>query len=301
LDSEKGLDFFTRMAIHTPAGLGFLGLGLIAFSWKNEREKIFFSPSWLPFIIPIGITTATFFLWVHIKEQVHFFLSLAMRIRLDSFPESEVNQYCYRNGFNPEFVKSSIGPKHFFPSGKVYDDHIAQKEMSILDLQSDDKEAFLYESTLARIKEFLRLDSASDSEVGRRLGFKRQSMEAYKKKGYFPASRVVTFCQTNKVSVDWVLNGDGGFLLEKAEVQKIKDELLGGYRENSELKSRTRDLENKVNKLEKGESKISLYFCYVCFWFHQFKVEVLLNIFKTSDKSRKKIEIFMISHIMKVL
>jgi hypothetical protein len=181
--------------------------------------------------------------------------SLAMRIRRDSFPESEVDQYCYRNGFNPEFVKFGVGPKHFFPSEKVYDDHIAQKEMSILSLQSGDKEAFLYEGTLARIKEFLRLDSASDSEVGRRLSVKRQSMEAYKKRGYFPASRIVTFCQVNKVSVDWILNGDSGLLLEKMEVQKIKDELLGVYRENSELKSRIRDLENKVNKLGKGKTK----------------------------------------------
>ena len=181
--------------------------------------------------------------------------SLAMRIRRDSFPESEVDQYCYRNGFNPEFVKLGVGPKHFFPSEKVYDDHIAQKKMSILGLHSEDKEAFLYEGTLARIKEFLRLDSASDSEVGRRLGVKRQSMEAYKKKGYFPASRIITFCQTHKVSVDWILNGDGGLLLEKAEIQKVKDELLGVYRENSEFKSRIRDLENKVNKLEKGKAK----------------------------------------------
>ncbi len=78
--------------------------------------------------------------------------SLAMRIQRDSFPETAVDQYCYRSGFNPEFVKFGVGPKHFFPSEKVYDDHISQKEMSILSLQSSSKEAFVYGVNLARIK-----------------------------------------------------------------------------------------------------------------------------------------------------
>lgn len=182
--------------------------------------------------------------------------SLAMRIKRDSFPVNAVDQYCYRNGINPEYVKYGIGSKLFFPSEKVYDDHIEQQKMSILGLQSSSGEAFGFESTLARIKEFLNLARASDSEIGRRLGVKRQSMEAYRKNGYFPASRIVSFCQTQKVSIDWVLTGSREFLAEKAEgqgIQKVKDELLEVYRENSELKSRIRSLEGKVAKLEKGK------------------------------------------------
>ncbi|GEM_PF-3081483 len=179
--------------------------------------------------------------------------SLAMRIKRDSFPEMAVDQYCYRNGFNPEFIKFGTDPKHFFPSEKVYDGHIAQKKMSVLNLHSSGAEAFSYDATLARIKEFLGVSSASEAEIGRKLGVKRQSMEAYKKKGYFPTSRVVAFCKIHKISVDWILNENRRLLTGKVndeEVQKIKDELLEVYRENSELKSRIRDLEEKIFKLE---------------------------------------------------
>ncbi len=74
-------------------------------------------------------------------------------------------------------------------------------------------------------------------------------MEAYKKKGYFPASRIVTFCQTHKLSVDWILTGNEGDSNQRNEIQKIKDELLEVYRENSELKSRVHDLEEKLAQL----------------------------------------------------
>ncbi len=179
--------------------------------------------------------------------------SLAMRIQRDSFPENAVDQYCYRSGLNPEFIKFGVGPKHFFPGEKVYDDYIAQKEMSILNLQGASKEIFVFEPTLARIKEFLNLSKASDSEIGRRLGVKRQSMEAYRKNGYFPASRVVAFCRTHKASVDWILSGDKAQFgnANNEELQKVKDELLEVYRENSELKSRIQHLEKKIARLEK--------------------------------------------------
>jgi signal transduction histidine kinase len=78
LNPEKGIGLLTRMAIHTPAGFGLLGLGLVAFSWKNEQKKVFFSPPWLPFLILIGITTSTFCLWIHIKDQVQLYLSTAI-------------------------------------------------------------------------------------------------------------------------------------------------------------------------------------------------------------------------------
>ena len=71
LSPTKGLGRIMRMAVHTPGGFGFLGVGLIAVSWRNEQQKVIGSPQWLPILIGVGVMTITFGLWIHldVKEQ----------------------------------------------------------------------------------------------------------------------------------------------------------------------------------------------------------------------------------------
>lgn len=69
-----------RMAVHSPGGFGFLAVGLIAFSWKNEQQKIIGSPRWLPVLIGTGVTTMTFGLWIHLDDQEQSFVATAFLI-----------------------------------------------------------------------------------------------------------------------------------------------------------------------------------------------------------------------------
>lgn len=69
--------------------------------------------------------------------------------------------------------------------------------MSIKNLQKKNKNLLDFDSTLTRIKEILDLKGASDAEIARQIGVKRQSLRTYKEKGYFPTNRIVRFCLTN--------------------------------------------------------------------------------------------------------
>lgn len=62
LESAYGWGQFTRMAFHTAMGFVILGVGIIAFSWKNEPVKIIGSPNWLPALVCVGDIILTVFL-----------------------------------------------------------------------------------------------------------------------------------------------------------------------------------------------------------------------------------------------
>ncbi len=53
---------FTRIALHTAVGLGFLGCGIVALAWPLEAESAG-SPRWLPISMAIGVATGAAGLW----------------------------------------------------------------------------------------------------------------------------------------------------------------------------------------------------------------------------------------------
>ena len=51
----------TMMALHTAIGFFIQGIGITAFAWKNEPNKIFGSPKWFPFLLTAGEITFSLF------------------------------------------------------------------------------------------------------------------------------------------------------------------------------------------------------------------------------------------------
>ena len=59
IKSAYGWGQLTPMAIHTAIGFILIGSGFIAFSWKNEANKISGTPTWLPLLIKVWSFTLT--------------------------------------------------------------------------------------------------------------------------------------------------------------------------------------------------------------------------------------------------
>ncbi len=57
-----GWSHLTRIAMHTAAAFALLGAGLLAWAWKESREK-YGPPAWLPLSIGMGMATAAFGAW----------------------------------------------------------------------------------------------------------------------------------------------------------------------------------------------------------------------------------------------
>ena len=66
-----------------------------------------------------------------------------------------------------------------------------------------------YDLVADRIRKSANLVGRTDSEIARVLGVARQSVQGYKQEGKFPASRIVSFCLKNNVSLDWMATGIG--------------------------------------------------------------------------------------------
>jgi len=66
-----------------------------------------------------------------------------------------------------------------------------------------------YEEIAERIRKSANLIGRTDSEIARVLGVARQSVQGYKLDDKFPASRIVSFCLNNNVSLDWMATGLG--------------------------------------------------------------------------------------------
>ena len=74
----QGWGRFVRMAVHAPGGFGILAIGLIAFSWKNEKQKVIGSPQWLPVLVGVGVMTISLGLWVHLDIPKPSFIATAV-------------------------------------------------------------------------------------------------------------------------------------------------------------------------------------------------------------------------------
>ena len=76
----EGAGQIMGMAVHAPGGFGFLAVGLIAFSWRNEQQKVIGSPQWLPVLIGVGVVTVTFGLWIHVDVRQQAILGTAILV-----------------------------------------------------------------------------------------------------------------------------------------------------------------------------------------------------------------------------
>lgn len=74
--------------------------------------------------------------------------------------------------------------------------------MSIKNLHKNEKSFLAFDSTFLKIKQALDMKGASYAKIAEKMGIERQSLRAYKEKGYFPASRIVKFCLTYKLPIE---------------------------------------------------------------------------------------------------
>ena len=63
-----------------------------------------------------------------------------------------------------------------------------------------------YEIILSRLKEVL--SARSDADVARGLEISTAALSAFKKQGKFPYERLVKFCLTRDISIDWLFKGE---------------------------------------------------------------------------------------------
>lgn len=102
-----------------------------------------------------------------------------------------------------------------------------------------------YEEILSRLKKVL--SAKSDADVARGLDVSTAALSAFKKQGKFPYERLVKFCLTHSVSIDWLFTGEGEMkrgergerphiTAEPAVAYNVKDvemqEIVGFLKEN---------------------------------------------------------------------
>jgi len=78
LSPTQGWGRIIRMAVHEPGGFGILAIGLIAFSWQNEKQKVIGSPQWLPVLVGVGVMTISLGLWIHLDVPKQSFMAMAV-------------------------------------------------------------------------------------------------------------------------------------------------------------------------------------------------------------------------------
>lgn len=54
---------FTRMAVHTASGFLVLGVGAVAFAWRDDQSGAKTAPRWLPLLVGTGAAAVTLCLW----------------------------------------------------------------------------------------------------------------------------------------------------------------------------------------------------------------------------------------------
>lgn len=103
-----------------------------------------------------------------------------------------------------------------------------------------------YDLVADRIRKSANLVGRTDSEIARVLGVARQSVQGYKQEGKFPASRIVSFCLKNNVSLDWMATGVGPMRGEETDDDFSADRELSqidvsevGSRLSGEVKAHT--------------------------------------------------------------
>ena len=69
IETAYGWGHLTRMAVHTAAGFAVLGVGVIAFAWRDGRAEERGAPRWLPALIGVGAVMATLCLWQAMVAQ----------------------------------------------------------------------------------------------------------------------------------------------------------------------------------------------------------------------------------------
>lgn len=109
-----------------------------------------------------------------------------------------------------------------------------------------------YEIILSRLKEVL--DAKSDADVARGLEISTAALSAFKKQGKFPYERLVKFCLTRDISIDWLFKG--GHTSPPAPTSLNKD-LLRSIIEGVEEYLRREHLELPADK--KAELTVYLY------------------------------------------
>ncbi|GEM_PF-6140092 len=108
-----------------------------------------------------------------------------------------------------------------------------------------------YDLVADRIRKSANLIGRTDSEIARVLGVARQSVQGYKQEGKFPASRVVSFCLKNDVSLDWMATGIGPMRGEEPKVDFPLNKELSQI-DVSEVGDR---LKGEVNIYTNGDEK----------------------------------------------
>ncbi len=71
---------FTSMAVHTAAGLAVLGVGVVAFAWRDSRVNAAGASVWLPVLAGVGVVTITLGLWRALDAQEHTHLARTIRL-----------------------------------------------------------------------------------------------------------------------------------------------------------------------------------------------------------------------------
>lgn len=69
-------------------------------------------------------------------------------------------------------------------------------------------------------------DLKSDGEVAETLNMSRTALSNHKSRGSVPFEYIVTFCENEGISIDWLLTGKGEKYRDDPELMTIIDELL---------------------------------------------------------------------------
>lgn len=98
-----------------------------------------------------------------------------------------------------------------------------------------------YKEIFSRLKEVL--SAKTDADVARGLGVSTAALSSFKKHGKFPYERLVKFCLSKGISIDWLLTGKG--------------DMVGGEEEGYENDSELREIVH-ILKHESPEAKRSI-------------------------------------------
>ncbi len=151
------------------------------------------------------------------QEQLANFLGISKRtvVYYESDKNSptvetlkEIAKVCDQS---PEYLLTGIGQTNDYKRENSSQALVGRGE-------SQEENSFApYDLIADRIRKSANLVGRTDSEIARVLGVARQSVQGYKQEGKFPASRIVSFCLKNNVSLDWMATGIGPMHGEETE------------------------------------------------------------------------------------
>ncbi len=84
IETAYGWGQLTRMAVHTAAGFVVLGVGVLAFAWREGTAEETAMPRWLAIPVALGVATVSVALWQALAAQDRSQIRVATEIQADN-------------------------------------------------------------------------------------------------------------------------------------------------------------------------------------------------------------------------